>query len=346
MKKMVNHSECCLKIGNDLWFASKYRNVVFKVNLQTRKTSVVSAIPHESYYAKRLIGKMELWHNEVVFVPARAKKIWIFNLLNYRWQSMDLEEAEKIIEEKFMASCVYNDRVFMFPCHYQSIVELDMKSKEIRYYKKAISEVVRKTSQINDCFFRSDIALIGNVCYLATCFSNAVLAFNLDTNSYKWYRVGNENDKFSGITYDGKYFWLAPRMYGDAIRWDGSNEDRYAINDFEPRTVMCFTGIVCDDDKRIIIPNLGYSFLYIKNNNEDVFTGFSNERCEAYLCKTNYTIIIRANGTGLYFDKDQKIDFQFNCDKYELFGVRFHDGQCVENSQMRLNDFLWYIKTD
>ena len=55
--------------------------------------------------------------------------------------------------------------------------------------------------------------------------NNHVGRFNLDDYSWEWYSIGKEVYRYSGIAWDGKSFWLAPRYIGNIVKWNPDNDE-------------------------------------------------------------------------------------------------------------------------
>ena len=281
MKSLADCTECCALYENDIYCVSKRYNIIFKINTINKKTSVVGHIPEEDFFSTRLVGQIEIYRDEMIFVPATAKKVWIWKIKENKLVGIEIEHAKMPGNIKFLSSCLQDDRLFLFGCHYPAIVELIVNEEKLIYHTNILKMIKQKAFSVNDCYFRTNYARVGTKIYLAACADNKILEFDFLTKEGKWYTVGKREDRFSGIAYDGDCFWIAPRISGCAYKWDGKNYISYSINEKDEKKCMAFTGIVVDGEN-VIIPNLEYDYMFVKTKGSDVFMKMEHTKHDAY----------------------------------------------------------------
>ena len=54
--------------------------------------------------------------------------------------------------------------------------------------------------------------------------TNQILKLELETGSYELISVGDRENQYVGIVWDGDAFWLAPRKNGVYVKWDGYHQ--------------------------------------------------------------------------------------------------------------------------
>lgn len=216
--------------GEDAYFSDFCRNGLIKGNLLTGETELVATFPNE-FNRERLYCTIERYNNKLIFAPENAKEISIYD--------MDKKEFEKIkikdenCDYKFLMTVKYKNYIFFIPSKYPAIIRLNLDTNEISYidnwYKDNLAKNIKKDGI--DIFNR-DTCILGNEVYLTFYLSNVVMRFNMDTLSYNLYEVGNKDYKYSGISYDGEYFWLAPQGKLCIIKWNMKNNFIEEIDNF------------------------------------------------------------------------------------------------------------------
>ena len=73
------------------------------------------------------------------------------------------------------------------------------------------------------------------------------------TDEYRWEKVGSDGNRYSGIAWDGKAFWLSPRKHTSIVRWIlGVGIEEFDISrDYQEGNN--FGGVVYYDDKIYIL---------------------------------------------------------------------------------------------
>ena len=145
------------------------------------------------------------------------------------------------------------------------------------------------------------------------CNANAVLEFDMEEEKSEIYVVGKEGDSYSGICYDGEFYWLSPRHGGSIIKWDKSNNDITVINQFPTEYEKCkysFIDAIFINGYVWMFPFLGNMTIKInpKNNllekEDKLQLGYDvvlKNKAKLYMVKTidNKIIVCKANGNDI-----------------------------------------------
>ncbi len=283
--KIILCAEDCVKVANKIYFISKDINIVFEIDLLTREINIVDSIPEESILSKRLGAKILCWRDELIFAPMTAKKIWRYSLKTKIWKGYERESLrDGNTGNEMFDAVLYGDNAFIIGSNYPAIMCINLLTEEVEYIKEPYDILTEKRKSLEDCYFRTSYVHIDDAIYLATCLDNKVLRLNLNTKSYEWISVGAEGNRYSGITWDGKDFWLSPRMNTSLVRWDGKEcVTEYKLPDKFCEKRLYFLGIV-SKDKSMILPAFYTGNSLIMNKDDKVF----EELDVAYYFYKNY----------------------------------------------------------
>lgn len=226
MSKMVTLSACdCVEVDGYLYFFSVDFNLLYKLEISTGEISLLSSIPEENIFAERRCIKLVYYKDYLYLAPLTADKIWRYCLTDGSWKGYELKKLPgyKGINA-FCDAVLYDEKIFFIGCRYPAIVILDLNTDELQYCENVFTNHLRELADLSiDSFFICEGVVNNNLIYMASCLSNMVMIFNMDTLECEYVSVGNERNCYSGIGYDGSYFYLSPRKKRDAVRWDGGN---------------------------------------------------------------------------------------------------------------------------
>lgn len=218
-------TEDCVEIDGSLFFAARDFNCICSLDLKNGNLSLIDSFPQGSIFDYRLGAKTVAAGSRLIFPPMRAQKIWSYDIEQKKWEGTERKQLTngETAGEMFQA-VEYSGKLFLIGCNYPAIICRDLQTQKTVYIEEPYCEWKKKGMQMADSYFRSDCAQKGNYLYLAACIDNLVLEFDMETYAYRWIEVGSAQNRYSGIAYDGKDFWLAPRCRTPIVKWDGENE--------------------------------------------------------------------------------------------------------------------------
>ncbi len=267
-KRIAISAEDCVQVKDWLFFISKEINIICSLNMNNGEISIVDSIPEEDILNSRLGSKIINWRDYLVFAPMSAKKIWRYNLETKEWKGYERRHLGdgKTGDEMFQA-VLYHDAVFIIGSNYPAIIRLDLQSEELTYFEEPYKILEEKRKEYRDCYFRSDCVQIDNYIYLASALDNLVLRFDMQKLDFEWIRVGNEGNRYSGISWDGKDFWLAPRYNTPIVKWNGKdNCKEYVLPALFSEKKLYFLGVICTDEE-IVFPGFLKPFTVVISRN-------------------------------------------------------------------------------
>lgn len=350
-RKIVLSTYHVLELENSFFFVTNNHNAIFQIDKITKKVRFKESIPDEGILEKYLVSKMIMCENKIIFVPLNAKKIWIKDLKDGGWKSISLRNGENI-KFKFYQAMQYNSKVYLIGCRYPSIVCLDIKTEAVEYIDDVMKELDENCYNDESAYFRNDYVQIGTCFYMASCKMNYIMKFDIQSGDHKLIKIGNEKSGYSGITWDGERFWIAPRQGGIVTIWDGKedgeNLDRFDFHIDKDDDLI--RGIVYDKNRLYLLTN---EYIYSTSASDLEKIRKDHEKYWIYDCSDK---IVRLTDSGhLSVNKHGKEEFRtvLEIDKDELRKffelqslphnkfVPLHEDECFE-----LTDFLNIIKKE
>ena len=247
-KKKVIAIEDCTRVGEELFFITKDINIICKMNIVSGHVHIVDSLPEEDVVGKRLGSKIVFYNDELFFAPMEAKKIWRYNLKNGIWKGYERKVIDNWSPRGEMFQAIsYKDKIFFIGAIYPAIVVLDLEKDELDYIESPYVKNKKIAEIKKDGYFRSDYVQIEDTIFLASCLTNEVIKFNLETYETEYIEVGSKENCYAGIGYDGKVFYLAPRKITPIVVWDGlkSYRELNLPTEFLSKDGCIFGGVLC-----------------------------------------------------------------------------------------------------
>lgn len=214
----------CAKDGNIFYFIASEMNLIFSLDVTSLEIKIVSMIPEKVSVKKEYLGSITVYQDELYIGSIETKDIWIYNLKKNEWKKLERKDLPHIGTGGLLQSFVYKNWIYMLGSSYPAIIKINSETKKMIYIEKPFEE--KEKDNIDDAFFRAQHVIKDDVLFIPCCLDNTVLLFNLNTEEYEWHKVGSENNRYSGITFDGKNFWLSPRLNSPIVMWDGEKSIR------------------------------------------------------------------------------------------------------------------------
>lgn len=278
----------CVVVGDDIFYVASECNLIFKHNIIDNKIDIIGSVPENLCIEKDIIGAICIYGDELYIAPHKLKRIWIYSFTEKEWSSIERKEIACSGFKGMLQAFVYNGMIYMIGAHYPAIIVINPNTKEIWYIEKPFIEK-GDFQKIGDIYFRAQHVVDGNYLFLPSCFDNTVLKFNCTNAQYEWISLGSKENCFSGITYDGKYYWLSPRYNSNIVRWDGEKivNEIMLPNSFVPK--VCYFCGVLNRANGIIVCNM--------HSNESLYIDKETLRVSTF--NTRYTLIKELQGVSV-----------------------------------------------
>ncbi len=275
---------------NKIYFFAKKYNLLFSVDISTSKLEFLDMIPEYDCCNNDLCSDMVLFEDKLFIASKKYEKIWVYNIKTNNWSMVKINNSG-FQKTGFNQIIVDKEKLFFVGRYYPAIVSYNAISGDIEYIDKPYIDVKERLSKdpiepyFGQSYFKKD-----DTVYLASCNDNYVLKLNLSTKEKIWYKVGDNNHKYSGINGDGKIFWLSYEYGIGIVKWDGENaidedvslnlgydEAKWLLGVFSQKQSMIVANMV--DNKSILIDrkknitnviNQKYCY-YVNKNNFDCY---------------------------------------------------------------------------
>ncbi|MDR1688161.1 MAG: CDP-glycerol glycerophosphotransferase family protein [Clostridiales bacterium] len=282
--------DCSYDDGENIWASSMICNALFRVSKEVWQAEYVGSFPKEEMKKHSLFRSVIKIEDKLVFCPFSAKSIGIYNLTNGEFSGISLEDTKSrnYIQynsySKFSAFVKCNNDVWMFPATYPKIVKLSVENGNLEYFTVSLPHKSEVFYPLFSAYFGVNAAqFVNGVIYAPLSFANSVLILDTLSNKIRLHSLKESTAKgFSRIAFDGKYFWLSPRIGSDSdykeyiCKWDGVS--KYTENIYLPqsdnRKILPFRAGVLR--KMVYITNT--LILYLSSRDEVLeFNTLSNE---------------------------------------------------------------------
>ena len=244
--------ETCVKVNNNIYFMLEDYNLLCCCNLANEEVDVLGSIPEEAIDGKRLCGKILEWKEKLVLLPLNAKKIWIYDLSNRIWDSIEIDHPN--IAFKFLEGLIYNDILYAFGHWYPGIVKIELFNGESTYID------CEKMKNGRDELFGTQIAQKNEKVILPVCNQDVILEFDLSDSTIHERKIENEGNGFTAALYQNDVLWLASRKGQTIINVDeNGNENRIIGKKIDE---LFFHGFVLFHDE-LYLPSSHFSEMII-----------------------------------------------------------------------------------
>jgi len=341
-------TEDALLAEDKLYFFGRDINALFQVNLRDGNISVVGTIPGEKLRESRLCCKLAYYKNQIIVAPLRTRNIWILSLNTGTWGKIEINEYDNNYAKSYCRNIyVKEDRLLLWGGYYPGMVIVNLIDRSVSYDMNLMS---LKSTSTKDLFFRSGPLNVRGKLYFASCIDNSVLIVDEARLDHAWVEVGDKRNRYSGIEWDGQYFWLSPRCDSAIVKWDG--KDR--IWEYEQQTDMVFDrvtyfGIVRRGDGFLIpaSPNGAADSLYVDGSGQVI-----QEKTRYTLCKNvgeHGLLIQTAVGDIAYIDddgvrheilKEKNVDLSLELRTAGIDPKDYIDGIHIENENFGLRELI------
>lgn len=137
MAKFLNNSliyNSPIVADNVLWAASVLGNGLYKMSPDLRKCEFMGFFPDESFGENFLYSGGTACDELLLFVPFSGKSLAIYDVYNNRFETLELPHYKTGLTSLFFKCISDEDKVYLIPCRYEYIVELDMRTRRLKEY--------------------------------------------------------------------------------------------------------------------------------------------------------------------------------------------------------------------
>jgi hypothetical protein len=294
--------------GNAVWFVADKYNVLCEMNINTGKTRVVGQIPDSLFGSISQYCDIIKLKDRVIMQPFKANAVCEYNLIESQFRKVYFDRPVNL---NFNRIIPYKQYLFMIPKFYPAIVRIDTETGEYSYFTGCINELISLTDNYkeDEPLFIWGVETKDNLLFMASAQTNLVLEFNMDTEEYKFHRVGKSSNKYFGMAFDGNDYWMIPYLGKSIIRWNYETGKTIEYETY-PKNFQCgnvpFRNIIACQGFMLAFPNDANMILKIDYINE-IITQYiinlpyeeGNHKTAFYNNTANYLFAKRMNSSHI-----------------------------------------------
>lgn len=233
MKKGIGQTwlsiEALAVYANRIWFTEGDTNGIYFYDLEKKECELFCTIDKEKQNEKRLFRTINIYKNKLYLFPFAAQNAYKVDIETREIEVIEIEEPQKGIYEaynssaKFLSSFIYEERIFVVGVTYPAILEYEIETGKIVYHSEWMNEI-KMYLKNDEVLFRRGI-LVKDKIYIPSGRGNVLLVYDLVERKYDINKIGNEEEGFSSICFDGEEFWMAPINNGSIIKWNETSRE-------------------------------------------------------------------------------------------------------------------------
>lgn len=330
--------------GDTAWFVAGNFNALIEMNLLSMSMHVLGNVPNEKIDGVRLYSGIEKYNNLLVLVPMSAQEIAIFNLDSKEFSKIPIKRIDNRLQRynenyKFFAHYLYKDTCYLIGHTYPGIIRLNMNDMSQSIIDSWVDEFEKDSNNPSKSYFMNDYCLKDNTLIIPASMTNKVLLLELETNETKVCTIGKPYFSFSGVAYDGSFFWImAYTLNGNTIiRWDG--KDIYEMIEIPEINHGWYIAAIYYNELVRFFPSWDENYIISINiKNKEIKREILGN------CYQNETIyLVKQIRHILYiFSKKQKKMFIYDLDKRHMKELALSDADGSLNK--RFIDIWWIQK--
>lgn len=327
-----------------LYFFATDINMLWCMDKKTRYVEMIGAVPTENLFSRYLFGNIVVTHGIIYLIPYLAKNVWKYVIKEKRWECICLPIFIQKTDNKFFGAVVYDDYIFLLGYMVPGVAVIDTRSDAIEFINAPESCLrnIKKYGFLNWSYFVKDDFILAPV----MC-NNMVLKIDLATRSIQPLTIGNETNSYAAIVYDGKYYWLAPRVGVKTVRWDGNgNIEEYSLPECYSENEMCFGDAFCIDDNIFFSSYTGKTYVF---NKTDFHNGkMLNMNIQFVLEFDNHILIQDNYGKFELIDSDENFEYTILDNEWQKYIIQNNvlesDKVMMEREEVNLTDLIHLLK--
>lgn len=253
----------CILIDRAIYGFAGNLNIFYKINIKTGAIEIIGSLPDEGFDNYSLVSSLFRGHNDLLFIPYTAQKIYCFNMETKLWESISTHE--KTQWGRYYNVCLWQEEYYVFPFVETEMLRIGRKDKKIvsridikGQYKKITGHDYRYFSNSGCYMFQDkvymmmrDVPLIAE--YDLTLDRLSLYEIKGDSQIYV-FLIGHE-DKIYVLGNDGKvYLWDAVNHTTEKtiqLKLYGNENERFKHGIKHDKYLYLFKYVFSDEFVRI-----------------------------------------------------------------------------------------------
>lgn len=199
--------------GDAEWGFSVNCNALYKISVENATAEYISSVPDEHNIAGLYRAPIRIG-NKLFLAPSAAHHWAFYDIPTGQWTKVAV--PENCLPEKkqnggygnvFGGVLCCDGYLLILPGERGAFAKYDMESGEITYYSKWFKQFQPYIKNISQGLFIGLCGIDGNL-FFTSPQCNIVTELEPNHMTFKYHKVGAEENKYCGITYIGDTFWL------------------------------------------------------------------------------------------------------------------------------------------
>jgi len=363
--------------GENFWFTAFHFNALFKMNKQTWEAEYMGSFPNEDFFKWRLYGQIAECDGKLYFAPFSANEIGVYEIKSGVFEKIVFKKPAIDINTKYYSYAKFNaitvneNYIFLMGSYYPAIIRIDTENGNIDYFTDWVKLLGESSNKDEPYFWK--VYITGNQILLPVGKTNAVLEYDMCTGTSKIHRIGDNNNNYMDICFDGENYWVLSRKSKTIIKWNPDKNEYKEYNDYPygfKYEEFGFAGIEYLDGFVWLIPAFANMAIKINVENDNVETAdefnVENDYAKEATAERNYLWFGMINDR-IYTQKTQNnhfIEYDFKTNQRRVECIVLSEKEVLkigkniflcpdykncnfhENSLLKLNSFLEYVLHD
>jgi len=301
--------------GNYIWFIDN-NNILYKYDKQEKKSEYIKIISDKNYTAYIDIVAN---NNKLYFAPYKAYDVLFFDINDNEFGQINFKTD---VNTNFRNVISFKNFIYFIPVEYPAIMRLNTDTSEIEYFSQWVDEISKLKGK-EPFFFRSS-CIVDAETTIVIQGSNALMFFNMETCNYEIKNIGEKNEEYAQVCFDGHNYYIAPRYEKYIVKWNRQSNEVFKIE----------------------LPN---SFSRKKNEGGNFVIQYLNGHIWLFPAAANnaykinvdtYEITELLELTEYFENKDLNFYFRLSCNKNFIYAFTINKGIVEYNTDTRELNFI------
>lgn len=256
--------------GQNLWFLSAHYNALWSFDKDNWEAECLCCFPDEPFTKWKSFYSLLCAENRLFCIPFSADKIVEYSIDSSSIKQIPIPKCENSIslkikydtERKFTFGFACGDCIFIIPYTYPGILKYNFVTKEIVVLSDWVSDLNHLLDDGFSYGYLSQCIAVDKRIYAICKYANIVFEFDMISCKHTIHMLANDNTGYTGIAFDGSYFWLAPAHGGCLVKWGLTDGIVLELN-VKTDEQYPFLGASFLDGDIWVLPNMGGSALRI-----------------------------------------------------------------------------------
>jgi len=341
IEALLNDEDCIWCTGY-----GPYANLLIKVDKATLKVEIFP-MPYETIKKERMFVDILRVENIIYLVPENSKFIGIFNIVDGRWEKIDIDD-ETTDGWYYSTAVAVDGYVYFLPNKAKNVIKINCGNNEKENIPINLAkEIIPYNNRYEFCGIKSALAIDKEIYFYSRIY-NCFMKIDIEKKSINLTRRLEDIDFSYACVADGNIFWMFT-MSGDnkIIKYDTKKDEIIYFNKIpkiEYNRAPFYKGIKCGN-KIIFAPGLAEKAItfntdtlemkvidelknesYEKNKENWIYSCIDGDEENIYLFETKINKLIRFN---IEKNTVEKIELQ-------VLEKEWYEGQAKKVMQMVL----------